>query len=224
MYLKLQRLQQRFSPRSPSSEAPVCLSTPARGWAHPTAADSRDLVRRRRPSAFVGTSTAVPLGHSTEPVPLATWTACTTTLSARASCSSASASAPPTPTILSSQRSFLVDRSAALHSFGLRFAVRASSPSAASVLSFFPFAPSRCSISPIEPDLFAPGLLYSARSALLRLHCLLVAVVLVVVVVFDSYVQNLLMRVCELSFFLESLLHTPGTIRQGQLLCDTPRI
>lgn len=70
MYLKLQRLQQRFSPQKPLVRGSSRLSTPARGWAHPTAADSRDLVRRRRSSAPACTFTAVPLGHSTVPVPL----------------------------------------------------------------------------------------------------------------------------------------------------------
>lgn len=87
-----------------------------------------------------------------------------------------------------------------------------------SVCALVLFAPGRCSLSPIEPDLFAPCLLCSA---LLCFAC--IVSLLVLVLVLDSCVQNLLMRVCEQSL-LESLPHTPGTARQGQLLCDSCRI
>lgn len=85
--------------------------------------------------------------------------------------------------------------------------VRASPP--ASVLSFF-FPPGRCSISPIEPDLFAPcfGLVCSA----------LLGLTLLGLVFFHP---TLLMRICEQSYLLEPLRQTQGTVRRGQLLCDS---
>lgn len=123
------------------------LSTPARGWSQPTAADSRYLARRR----FLVRLHVLPSAQRPPAGPLcraASGRHCSKTRSVRASPSTIFLHHRQLSTLL------LVDRSAALHSFGLRRAVRLSSSVCARVL----FACPLLNLA-YRTDSFAPCLL-----------------------------------------------------------------
>lgn len=150
------------------------------------------------------------LGHCAVPL-VAAWLSCCKTRSERASSS-----------IFLHHRqlsTLLLARPAALHSFGLRRAARPSPP--ASVPSFF--SPSRCSISPIEPNLFALCFapLGTAQLSPAQLCC---ALVLAIVSSLPRRLASKSPHESLRAIVLESLHQTPGTVRQGQLLCDSSLI